>query len=57
MFGDIMSTKNNNFKYGRDVVTFVTNKIIPNKRIKNKKFDYPQKNCRWEKQHNMGEML
>ena len=34
-FVDIMSAKNSISKYGRDVVTFVTNKII-----KNKNFNY-----------------
>ena len=38
MFVDIMSAKNNIPKYGRDVVTFVTNKIITNKN-----FNYPPK--------------
>ena len=35
-----------------DVVTFVHNKII-----KNKKFNYPPKQCQPEKQPNMGDML
>ena len=34
----VMSAKNNIAKYGRDVVTFVTNKII-----KNTNFNYPPK--------------
>ena len=47
-----MSDKNNIAEYGRDVVTFVTNKII-----KNKNFNYPPNKCRPQKQPNMGEML
>ena len=39
-------------QYGGDVVMF-----LPNKTIKNKKFNYRQNKCRLKKQHNMGEML